>query len=209
MVVNVPFRHWVCVKNPWQESPRRALYYLETIEGQQVIVAVAIRAGGNQLVYQPFVDFVQDYRNILPLPHVLMWNYSFQLNAWLDDIVYHSFVRCSNEAYFVTAGLHSACLPSAFMAHQTVLKFGYFHLQHVQLQNVCDWNLKLRLEHAFNVLGLEQMVINMANRTWLIPIHNLHLNAEAFNEFLAVLDLQLFDYLMLTMLPTDLVQLTN
>ncbi|KAG5528450.1 hypothetical protein RHGRI_029210 [Rhododendron griersonianum] len=97
MVVNVPFRHWVCVKNSWQESPRRALYYLETIEAQQVIVAVAIRAGGNQLVYQRFGDFVQDYRNSLPLGHVLMWNYSYQLNAWLDDIVYHSFVRCSNE----------------------------------------------------------------------------------------------------------------
>ncbi|KAF7138150.1 hypothetical protein RHSIM_Rhsim07G0135100 [Rhododendron simsii] len=89
-------------------------------------------------------------------------------------------------------------LPSTFMAHQTVLKFGYFHLQRVQLQN----EFETRLEHAFNVLGLEQMVINMANRTWLIPIHNLHLNAEAFNEFLAVLDLQRFDYLMLTMLPT-------
>ncbi|KAI8547015.1 hypothetical protein RHMOL_Rhmol07G0163500 [Rhododendron molle] len=96
------------------------------------------------------------------------------------------------------AGLQSACLPSTFMAHQTVLKFGYFHLQRVQLQN----EFETQLEHAFNVLGLEHMVINIANRTWLIPIHNLHLNAEAFNEFLAVLDLQLFDYLMLTMLPT-------
>ncbi|KAI8546997.1 hypothetical protein RHMOL_Rhmol07G0162400 [Rhododendron molle] len=121
MVVNVPFRHWVCVKNPWQESPRRALYYLETTEGQQVIVAVAIRAGGNQLVYQPLGDFVQDYWNILPLGHVLMWNYSFQLNAWLDDIVYHWFVRCSNEA-----GLQSACLPSTFMAHQTVAEIWLF-----------------------------------------------------------------------------------
>ncbi|KAI8547000.1 hypothetical protein RHMOL_Rhmol07G0162600 [Rhododendron molle] len=33
-------------------------------------------------------------------------------------------------------GLHSACLPSTFLAHQTVLKFGYFHLQRVQLQNI-------------------------------------------------------------------------
>ncbi|KAG5561983.1 hypothetical protein RHGRI_004875 [Rhododendron griersonianum] len=43
------------------------------------------------------IGFVQDYRNILPLGHVLMWNYSFQLNAWLDDIVYHSFVRYNNK----------------------------------------------------------------------------------------------------------------
>lgn len=105
-----------------------ALYYLETIEGQQVIVAVAIRAGGNQLVYQPFVDFVQDYWNILPLPHVLMWNYSFQLNAWLDDIVYYSFVSCSNEGItkpwdiILSLRYYSICfialstiLPSVFM----------------------------------------------------------------------------------------------
>lgn len=92
MVVDVPFRHWASLQNPWPESPRRTLYYLETAEGQHIIAAIAIRTCGDQFVYQSYDGFVQESQNTLPLGHVFVWNYSFQLHALLDDSVCHSFV---------------------------------------------------------------------------------------------------------------------
>ncbi|KAI8530568.1 hypothetical protein RHMOL_Rhmol11G0070000 [Rhododendron molle] len=50
------------------------------------------------MVYQPFHEFIEDYQGVFNLGHVSQWNYGFQLNAWLDDLVYHSFVRYSEEA---------------------------------------------------------------------------------------------------------------
>ncbi|KAG5553924.1 hypothetical protein RHGRI_011704 [Rhododendron griersonianum] len=94
--------------------------------------------------------------------------------------------------------LRTASLPSAFVAQHTVLEFGYFHLPRHQLRN----EFETRLEQAFEVLGLEQIVIRMANRTWTIPIENLYLNVEAFNQFVDALNLQFLDYLMVAMLPT-------
>lgn len=44
--------------------------------------------------------------------------------------------------------------------------------------------------------------MRMANRTWTIPIENLYLNVEAFNQFVDALNLQFLDYLMVAMLPT-------
>ncbi|KAG5528361.1 hypothetical protein RHGRI_029136 [Rhododendron griersonianum] len=97
MVVHVRFLHWDSVKNPSELSSRATFYYLKTAEGRQVITALAIHTGNNRLVYRPFCQFVEDYQDLLNLGHVVEWNYSFQLNTWLDDIVYHSFVRYSEE----------------------------------------------------------------------------------------------------------------
>ncbi|KAI8551269.1 hypothetical protein RHMOL_Rhmol06G0172400 [Rhododendron molle] len=49
------------------------------------------------MTHKPFDCFLEDYREILPLGTVVEWNFSCQLGAWLDDIVYHSFVRYSEE----------------------------------------------------------------------------------------------------------------
>lgn len=46
------------------------------------------------------------------------------------------------------------------------------------------------------------MVIKMANRSWTIPIEGFQLAVKPFNEFFATLDLELFGYLMVTVLPT-------
>ncbi|XP_058225519.1 uncharacterized protein LOC131334497 [Rhododendron vialii] len=64
------------------------------------------------------------------------------------------------------------------------------------------WEFETRLEQAFEVLGLEQMMIRMANRSWTIPIENLYLNVEAFNQFVDASSLQFLDYLMVPVLPT-------
>ncbi|KAI8551267.1 hypothetical protein RHMOL_Rhmol06G0172300 [Rhododendron molle] len=45
------------------------------------------------MTHKPFDCFLADYREILPLGTVVEWNFSCQLGSWLDDIVYHSFVR--------------------------------------------------------------------------------------------------------------------
>ncbi|KAF7143617.1 hypothetical protein RHSIM_Rhsim05G0146500 [Rhododendron simsii] len=99
MVVRAPFLRWDIIRNPSDSSARRALYYLETARGQQVIAALAVRGQDNRLVYQPFAQFVEDYQDLLSLGNVAACSYGFQLNAWLDDIVYHSFVRYSKEGY--------------------------------------------------------------------------------------------------------------
>ncbi|KAI8538500.1 hypothetical protein RHMOL_Rhmol09G0108600 [Rhododendron molle] len=59
-----------------------------------------------------------------------------------------------------------------------------------------------QLRRTFSVLLLREMVIKMANRTWTIPIQDLQLSAKPFAEFIAALDLEPFDYLMIAMLPT-------
>lgn len=52
MVVNIPFKRWAPMQNPWPDSRRTTLYRLETTEGQHVIAAVAIRTQTDQFVYQ-------------------------------------------------------------------------------------------------------------------------------------------------------------
>lgn len=42
----------------------------------------------------------------------------------------------------------------------------------------------------------------MANQTCAVPIDNLHLDAQTFIDFLAVLQLEFLDYLVVIMLPT-------
>ncbi|KAG5521842.1 hypothetical protein RHGRI_034165 [Rhododendron griersonianum] len=96
-VASSPFLRWGSVKSPSGVSSRTALYYLETAEGQQVIAALAPRTEDNHLVYRAFGQFVEDYQDLLNLGDVIKWNYVFQLNAWLDDILYHSFVRYCEE----------------------------------------------------------------------------------------------------------------
>ncbi|KAG5548907.1 hypothetical protein RHGRI_014313 [Rhododendron griersonianum] len=100
MVVHAPFLRWDKISNPspLSSSSTVASYFLETAEGEQVIVAFAVCGSDNRMVYQPSHEFIEDYQGVFNLGHVSEWNYGFQLNAWLDDLVYHSFVRYSEEA---------------------------------------------------------------------------------------------------------------
>ncbi|KAF7153124.1 hypothetical protein RHSIM_Rhsim01G0173400 [Rhododendron simsii] len=124
---------------------------------------------------------------------VSVWSYGFQLNAWLDDIVYHSFVRYSEEG-----GVHTACLPSTLTPHNAVVKFVYFNLYGPELRT----GIETRLQYVFRMLAFEQMVVKMADRTWLIPIQDLRLNVDAFNQLAASLYVQCLNHIMFVMLPT-------
>ncbi|XP_058192837.1 uncharacterized protein LOC131310057 [Rhododendron vialii] len=55
------------VKSPSGVSSRTALYYLETVEGQQVIAAPALCTEDNHLVCRAFGQFVEDYQDLLNL----------------------------------------------------------------------------------------------------------------------------------------------
>ncbi|KAI8573182.1 hypothetical protein RHMOL_Rhmol01G0258800 [Rhododendron molle] len=245
------------------------------IPGQRVIAAFAVHGADNRMVYQPFHEFVEDYQGVFNLGHVTQWNYGFQLNALLDDLVYHSFVRgyrvlFSNtslpmvqvpgfsssmarkldgcELSFDWSGpagrwqdlpppsgnLRTACLPSVLVDSHAVLKFIYFNVYGPDLRSVCSASLlamfttfhcvlhlesystvltsvcsfsphqefNFRLRHVFEMLELEQMEIKMGSRTWIIPVQNLQVNVEAFNQFAAALFVQFLNHVMVVMLPT-------
>ncbi|KAI8551832.1 hypothetical protein RHMOL_Rhmol06G0217400 [Rhododendron molle] len=97
MVVHAPFLRWDVIWIPSLISKRRALYYLETAGGERVVAAVQMHGENNRLIYEPLAEFVEEYQGLLNLGDVTKWSFGFQLNAWLDNIVYHSFVQYSEE----------------------------------------------------------------------------------------------------------------
>lgn len=70
---------------------------METAQGEKVVCSAAIPCEGNHMTYRPFDSFLQDYRTVLPSSRALEWNFGFQLAAWLDGIVYYSFLQYSEE----------------------------------------------------------------------------------------------------------------
>ncbi|KAG5565709.1 hypothetical protein RHGRI_001579 [Rhododendron griersonianum] len=97
MVVCAPFVRWDKITHGSDGSARAGVYYLETAQGERVICAVAIPCEGNRMTYRPFDSFLEDYRALLPSGSGSEWNFRFQLAAWLDGIVYYSFLRYSQE----------------------------------------------------------------------------------------------------------------
>ncbi|KAG5556984.1 hypothetical protein RHGRI_007288 [Rhododendron griersonianum] len=97
-----------------------------------------------------------------------------------------------------SGGLRTACLPSTLTPHNTVVKFVYFNVYAPEFR--CD--IETRLKHVFRILALEQMVVKMANRTWIVPIEDMRLNVDAFNEFVASLHVQFLNHVMVVLLPT-------
>ncbi|KAF7140258.1 hypothetical protein RHSIM_Rhsim06G0102400 [Rhododendron simsii] len=287
MVLHVQFLRWDSIGNPSTSSSRTALYYLETADGQQVIAALALCTEDTRLIYRAFNQFVEEYQDLLHLGSVVEWNYVFLLNAWLYDIVYHSFVRHSTGGvsqfwYFKSLSMpavpevrcsvrlllyvwvcfhgllnkmlncfvlfakfehklilacerkwvfhavmfdvhgyelvfdwsrpngrwhdlhppldnaRTAALPSAFMAHHTVLKFLCFNVYGLDLHTEFEAQLKA----VFKMLSLEQMVLRMANCTWTIQIEDWKLNVQQFNQFAAALHVQFLNHVMVTILPS-------
>lgn len=68
-----------------------------------MIAALAIRQEGNRLCYEAFDQFEEEYHFFF----LCVWNYRFQLGAWLDDIVCHSCVWYSEEGFCKAY----ACIP--------------------------------------------------------------------------------------------------
>ncbi|KAF7152354.1 hypothetical protein RHSIM_Rhsim01G0171000 [Rhododendron simsii] len=142
------------------------------------------------------------------------------LKAWPVEIVNHEF-REVWESFRAAHDLHVdyklilACehkwifLTIMFDRDGQELVFAWSgpnaHYQdlHPPSGNLCIASLPSEFELGLNKpLGLEQMVIRMANRTWTIPIENLYLNVEAFNQFVDAPNLQFLDYLMVLVLHT-------
>ncbi|KAF7152067.1 hypothetical protein RHSIM_Rhsim01G0132200 [Rhododendron simsii] len=97
MVVDAPFVRWDKISHDSGGSTRAGVYYLETAQGERVVCAVAAPGEGNCMIYRPLDSFLEDYYNLLPSATVLEWNFRFQLAAWLDGIVYYSFLQYSQE----------------------------------------------------------------------------------------------------------------
>lgn len=97
MVVHAPFVRWDLERDASSSNPRAGIYFLETAQGQRVHCVAGISGEGNHMTYKPFDGFLQDYHSILPLSAVLEWNFRCQLAAWLDGIIYHSFLWYSEQ----------------------------------------------------------------------------------------------------------------
>lgn len=61
MMVGAPFLRSDIIGNPSVISERRALYFLETTQGERVVAALQVRGQNNRLVYEPFAQFIEDY----------------------------------------------------------------------------------------------------------------------------------------------------
>lgn len=81
-------------------------YCLEAAGGEKVICGLAIRGERNRMSYKPSDYLVEEYCEIFPLGVVAEWNFSCQLDVWLDSIVYHSFVRYNQKVQVDSSLLH-------------------------------------------------------------------------------------------------------
>ncbi|KAI8567947.1 hypothetical protein RHMOL_Rhmol02G0160700 [Rhododendron molle] len=111
MVLRVPFVRWARIKNPSPTSPRAALFCLQTAEGTKVSCALAIRGPTNRITYTAFGAFLDEYRQILPLGAVTQWRFSSMFAQWLDGLLYHSFLLCTEEG--VSNAWHLNCVAAA------------------------------------------------------------------------------------------------
>ncbi|KAF7127550.1 hypothetical protein RHSIM_Rhsim11G0024500 [Rhododendron simsii] len=92
MVVHAPFVHWDLDRNVSSTNPRACMYYLEMAQGQRVDCELVFLGKEGTKLINLFDGFLQEYHNILPLSTALEWNFRCQLAAWLDGIIYHSFL---------------------------------------------------------------------------------------------------------------------
>ncbi|KAG5536842.1 hypothetical protein RHGRI_024319 [Rhododendron griersonianum] len=146
MVLHVLFLRWGSDGNPLTSSSGTASYYLETPGGEQVIAALAIRTEDYRLIYRASEEFVEEYQELLHLGPVVEWNYVFQLNAWLDDIVYHSFVRHS------TAGVPSFWYCKTLSMSTVVERLPRALWQHFPSDGLSTWVL---LKHGSKAWPVE------------------------------------------------------
>ncbi|KAH7863857.1 hypothetical protein Vadar_022783 [Vaccinium darrowii] len=97
MAVQEPFVRWLFVKHPLKFCRNGGFFYMETGRGDRVIVAAAVDNGANHLYFRASSTFVAYYRGILPLGNVFRWDFRKDVVAWLNSVVYHSFVRYSEQ----------------------------------------------------------------------------------------------------------------
>ncbi|KAG5521715.1 hypothetical protein RHGRI_034062 [Rhododendron griersonianum] len=71
-----------------------------------------------------------------------------------------------------------------------------------ECNHLISLEFELRLKQVFCIYDIEEMVIRMADRVWTVPIDDLCLDAQIFSNFVAALQLQFLDYLLVIMLST-------
>ncbi|KAI8548027.1 hypothetical protein RHMOL_Rhmol07G0240800 [Rhododendron molle] len=98
----------------------------------------------------------------------------------------------SSEGNFVTA-----CLPSTIHRNLSLLKSGYWCIPHTNYLR----EFQTRLQPVLEDLNLEVISVRMGNRTWSISAHDAQLNAAMFNIFFDALGIQLYDYVLIILLP--------
>ncbi|XP_058217299.1 uncharacterized protein LOC131328367 [Rhododendron vialii] len=101
------------------------------------------------------------------------------------------------EFHSVQGNLITACSPSTILRNLPLIKSGYCCIPEVNYLQ----EFQTRLEPVLEDLNLQSISVRMGNRTWRISIDSGYLNAAMFNLFLNALQLQLYDYLFITMLP--------
>ncbi|XP_058216692.1 uncharacterized protein LOC131327557 [Rhododendron vialii] len=101
------------------------------------------------------------------------------------------------ELHALQGNFVTACLPSTIQHNLPLMKSGYWCMP--QTNNLQDFQRRLQI--VLDNLNLEVISVRMGNRTWSISVNNGHLNGAMFNQLLDALQLQLYDYVFITMLP--------
>lgn len=92
MVINAPFIQWVFVYRQSKLSPKRALFYLETSDGQEEVVAAIVNNVSATPTFKASPRFLQLFRELLPAGGASEWYCEEDFLKWLEAIIYHSFL---------------------------------------------------------------------------------------------------------------------
>ncbi|KAI8534344.1 hypothetical protein RHMOL_Rhmol10G0082700 [Rhododendron molle] len=203
--------HFACV-GPADIAQRLPLglrrYFLASASAAWILVLHGYRIWPVQIVDQRFGDGWNEFR----AAHQLKPGFKV-IFACERKWIFHTVILDENdrEVRFHWSGpnvhrrqlhppraLRTSCLPSCISSEGTVLQFGHLHLPIVQLR----LDFEVRLKEAFQEFDLEEMVLKMGRRVWNVPINDLRLDADAFDQFLDALDLSYLDFLLVLMLPT-------
>lgn len=110
MVLQVPFVRWTYVRHRPRESRNKGEFYVVTGDGRTELAGAAVGRGVNHLVYRAIGYFVINYRDILPLGNNFCWYLKREMVAWLNALIYHSFLLCSSPG-IVTNSLYLSSYP--------------------------------------------------------------------------------------------------
>lgn len=72
-------------------------FHLHTADGKSKIAVVLLQKGTPKLLYYVCPEFIKKYHELLPLGVVYKWGDKEGLVAWLDSVIYHSFVAVKEE----------------------------------------------------------------------------------------------------------------
>lgn len=92
MAANDPFVRIFFENHDPQPHISGGLFNLHTTSGKPEIAAVSIDQSKGQLTYEAWPSFVKKFSAIYPIGKVLQWGSKNGLSAWLDSLIYCSFL---------------------------------------------------------------------------------------------------------------------